>query len=50
MTQTEYKPIKITAEQYDELTEIKEDYFRTDNASFREVIDVLVEEYEENND
>jgi len=46
MTEQEYKPIKITAEQYDDLKDLKMEIFKTDNASFREVVDELIEGYE----
>lgn len=46
MTQKEYKPIKVTAEQYDTLRDLKVDIFNTENASFREVVDELIEEYD----
>jgi predicted CopG family antitoxin len=47
MAQTEYKPIKVTAEQYDTLRDLKVEIFKTENASFREVVDELIEEYED---
>lgn len=46
MVEQEYKPIKITAEQYDDLRDLKVEIFKTENASFREVVAELIDEYE----
>lgn len=50
MAEQEYKPIKITAEQYDDLKDLKMEFFNTESASFREVVDVLIDEYKEDGD